>query len=199
MIYTTEIVVVKELNGVAPGTATALTAITGRYCTMDSATPGTNNPCKVPTSDFYYSFWKSMFLAVSGTFNSIRDIYWYCDGNVADDWGLDSANGGGLFIGHRDTGDNGCPYASYVQATGTVGTTGDAIGNVSNGHTYYRGQTTPTVNADGYTAATPLLIDSTVYTSAFNSKLWCTQLKVAPTSSHGELTSKSFSLSYQVY
>jgi hypothetical protein len=195
----TEVVVVKELNGVAPGTATALTSITGRYCTIDSATPGTTNPCKVPTSDFYYSYWKSMFLAVSGTFNSIRDIYWYCDGNVATDWGLDSGNGGGLYIGKRDTGDNGCPYASYVQATGTPGTTGDAIGHVSNGHTYYRGQTYPTHDVDSYTAATPLLIDSTVYTSGFNSKIWVTQLKIAPTSSHGELASKSFNLSYQVY
>lgn len=196
MIYITEVVVVKELNGVAPGTATALTAIVGRYCTTDAVAPGTTNPCKVPTTGFNYSFVKSMFLAVSGIFNSIRDIYWYCDGSVADDWGLDDANGGGLFIGTRTSGDNGIAYASYAQATGTVGTTGDPITTV---YAAFYGTGGTMTNADTYTAAAPLLIDSTVYTSAFNSKIWATQLKIPSTASHGELVSKSYSLSYQVY
>lgn len=196
----TEVVVVKELNGVAPGTPTSLAAIVGRYCTMDSATPGTTNPCKVPTTSFYYSFKKSMFLDVSGTFNSIRDIYWYCDGTVADDWRLDDDNGGGLFIGTRTTGDNGEPYASYAQALGVVGTSGYAMNDVTNGDEYYKVANGGTMsNADSYTAGSPLLIDSTVYTAAFTSKIWCTQLKIPPTATHGELTSKSFSLSYQVY
>lgn len=190
-----EVVVVKELNGVAPGTPTALTAMTGRYCTMDAYNPGTTNPCKVPTANFNYSYVKQMFLAVSGTFNSIRDIYWYCDGTVADDWGLDDDNGGGLFIGTRTSGDNGLAYASYTQATGTPGTTGTTISAL---YAFYNSGGTMS-NADSYTAATPLLIDSTVYTSAFDSKIWCSQLKIPSTASHGELSSKSFSLSYQVY
>lgn len=195
-----EVVVINELNGVSPGAATALTGKVGRYCTMDAAEPGTNNPCKVPTADFYYSFWKTMYAAVSGTgWTSIRDLYWYCDGNVAADWGLDSVSGGGLFIGLRDSGDNGCPIASYAQATGTVGTTGDAIGHVSNGHAYYRSQGTPSADADTYDASNPLLIDSTVYTTTFDSKCWVTQLKIPPTASHGECTAKTFTVSYTVY
>ena len=196
-----ESVSIREYNGGTLGTPTALTSITGRYCTIDSATPGTTNPCKVPTSGFYYSYWKSMNMHVTGTFNSIRDIYWYCDGNVASDWGLDSPNGGGLFIGILDTptNGNGCPLASYAQAMGTPGVTGYAIGDVSNGHPLYRSQATPTANADGYTASAPLLIDNAVYTSAFDSKFWVTQLTIPPTAAHGELSAKSFSLSYQVY
>lgn len=195
-----EVVVIKELNGVAPGTPTSLTGKVGRYCTMDSAEPGTSNPCKVPTADFYYSFWKQHYAEVSGTgWTSIRDIYWYCDGNVAADWGLDSASGGGLFIGTMDSGDNGIPIASYAQATGTVGTTGDAIGHISNGHPSYRTQASPTGNADNYTSSSPLLIDSTVYSAAFQSKCWTTQLKIPPTASHGECSAKTFTISYTVY
>lgn len=192
-----EIVVVKELNGVAPGVATALTGITGRYCTMDSATPGTSNPCKVPTSPgtFKYSYVKAMFLDVSGSFNSIRDISWYGDQNAADDWGLDSGAGGGLYIGTRTSGDNGLAYASYLQATGTPGDTGDTISSI---YTFYSSGGTMS-DSDNYSAASPLLIDSTVYTSAFKSKIWATQLKIPTTADHGELSAKTFSLSYQVY
>ena len=136
------------------------------------------HPCKVPTTGFYYSYAKALFLSVSGTFNSIRDIYWYCDGTVASDWGLDSGSGGGLFIGTRTSGDNGLAYASYAQATGTPGTTGTAITAL---YSYYSSGGTMS-NADTYTAAAPLLIDSTVYTTAFSSKVWVTQLKIAPTS-----------------
>lgn len=199
----TETVVIYELNGTAPGTPTSLTGKVGRYCTADLAEPGTNSPCKVPTTDFYYSYWKHHYADVSGSgWTSIRDFYWYCDGNVSEDWGLDSANGGCLLIGHRDTGDNGCPIdtgSQYDQASGTPNTTGDYMGHVSNGHAYYRGQTTPCDDADDHTASAPLLIDSTVYTTAFKSNAWVTQLKIPPTASHGECTSKTFTISYTVY
>jgi hypothetical protein len=167
---------------------------------MDSAEPGTSNPCKVPTADFYYSFWKHHYADVSGSaWTSIRDIYWYCDGNVALDWGLDSAGGGGLFVGTRDAGDNGILIAAYKQATGTAGTTGDAIGHISNGHTSYRTQVTPATDGDTFTSSRPLLIDSTVYSTAFQSKCWVTQLKIPPTASHGECSAKTFTVSYTVY
>jgi hypothetical protein len=194
-----ENVVIKEMNGVFPGTGTALTSIVGRYCTSDTYNPGTNYPCKVPTADFYYSYWKTMYMDVSGTFNSIRDIYWYCDGNVATDWGLDSANGGCLTIGKMNTGDNGILLSAYKQALGSEGVSGYAIGDPTNGHLSYRGQTYPAVDVDSYTASTPLLIDSSIYTAAFQSKAWVSQLKIPPTAAHGELTSKTFNLMYQVY
>ena len=204
----TEVVYVMEVTGAAPHVdgvnETDLTSIVARYCTYDTATPGTNYPCKVPSTGFYYSYWKTMFLDVSGTFNSIRDIKWYCDGTVALDWGLDSANGGGLFIGLKDDGDttdggHGCPLASYQQSGGTPGYTGYAIGDGTNGHAYYKSESTPVGDADDYVAATPLLIDATVYTAAFQSKAWVTQIKIPPTAAHGELTAKSFNVSYQVY
>jgi hypothetical protein len=193
-----ETVVIEEGNGSGP-TWTPLTGIVGRYCTMDAYNPGTNNPCKVPTIGFNYSFWKSHSANVSGTFNSIRDIYWYCDGNVSSDWGLDSGNGGMLQIGKRDAGDNGCPVANYAQATGSVGQTGHSIADPTNGHPYYRGQSTPVINADTCTSSAPLLIDSTVYTAPFRSKIWNSQLKIPPTATHGEKAAKTFTISYNVY
>jgi hypothetical protein len=199
-----ETVTIKERNGVAPGSNTSLTGKVGRFCTMDSAEPGTTNPCKVPTTLFNYSFWKTQYADIAGSgWTSIRDIYWYCDGNVATDWGLDSGNGGGMVIGARDDGENGLPISvayhgsdHYQQATGTVGTTGDAI---STTHAYYSEQSPTVVNADTKTANAAHLIDSTVYSAAFISKAWVTQLKIPPTASHGEMSSKTFTISYTVY
>ena len=195
-----ETVIIKEINGPANAPVfTSLANIVGRYCTADIYNPGTLYPNKVPTTDFNYSYAKSMVMVVSGSFNSIRDIQWYCDGSVATDWGLKPLAGGGLLLASKGTGDFGCPYAQYFQSTGDVGVTGDWIGHASNGDPFYNGEDYPTTNADLYTAASPAMIDSTVYVSGFTSKIWKTQLKVPPTADHGELSSKTFTLAYQVY
>lgn len=202
-----ESVTIKERNGAAPGSDTSLTSKVGRFCTADLAEPGTTNPCKVPTASFYYSFWKTQFADFAGSgWTSIRDIYWYCDGTVADSWGLDDSSGGQMQIGNRDTGDHGLPISvahhgsdQYQIADGTVGTTGYAIDDGTNGHAWYKGQATGVINVDTKTASAAHLIDSTVYSAAFWSKAWVTQLKIPPTASHGEMSSKVFTISYTVY
>lgn len=205
----TETFTIYELNGVSPGTPTSLTGKVGTFCTADLAEPGTASPNKVPTAGFYYSFWKTHYGDVAGSgWTSIRDIYWYCDGNTALDWGLDSGAGGMLQIGTKVSGDNGhnidptVGATQYDQADGVVNTTGYDMDDVTNGHTFYKVGTAnyqAPQDADNYTSASPLLIDSTVYSAAFKSKGWCTQLKIPPTASHGALTSKTFTLSYTVY
>ena len=186
---------VKEYNSTTPGTGTVITQ--GRYCTSDSYNPGLSNPCVVPTSGYNYSYWKSHNLAFSGDFTQISNIRWYTSGSVATNWALGTA--GGLFVGVKSTGDNGCPVASYVQATGTLGTTGNWMDDVTNGHTYYKsGSANHAVpaNADTYVSGSTLLIDSTAYTSAGESKMVVTQVKIATDATQGDKASETLVFRY---
>jgi hypothetical protein len=189
-----------------PGVKTSLTNKVGRFCTQD-AEPNLNNPCKVPPAgNVYDSFRVTDCLGITGSFNQVRDIYIHGDGNFAADWGLDSASGGGVFIGHRDTGDNGLPIDvvlhgsnDYAVATGTIGTTGHSIEDPSNGHPYYREQSTPVVDFDDCTAGSPLLIDSGPYTSEFYSKAWVMCLRSVPTTEYGRKTAKAAIVTYSIF
>ena len=185
---------VQEYNGSGP-TATVITQ--GRYCTMDSYNPGLSNPCVVPTSDYNYSFWKSHNIAFSGDFTQISNIRWYTSGSVRTNWAL--GTNGGLFVAVKSTGDNGCPVASYDQAAGTVGTTGYAIDDVTNGHTYYKSGTSNhavPVDADTYVSGSTLLVDSTAYTSAGVSKLVVTQVKIATDATQGDKAAETLTFRY---
>ena len=189
----------------ASGTKQSLAGIVGRFCTQDGI-PGLNNPCKVPATGVYHSFWVTDCLSITGDFNQVRDIYIHGDEGFAEDWGLDAENGGGLFVGKRDTGDNGLPIDAvlhgsnqYAQAGGSVGTDGYAIDNAVNGHPYYREQSTPKLNFDACTAAAPLLIDSGPYTDDFYSMGWCLQLWTVPTSAYGAKSPKAVVVTYNIF
>lgn len=185
---------VQEYNGSGP-TATVITQ--GRYAAMDSYNPSLSNPCVVPTSDYNYSYWKSHNLAFSGDFTQISNIRWYTSGSIRENWAL--GTNGGLFVAVKSTGDNGCPVGSYVQATGTLGTTGNWMDDTTNGHTYYKvgssNHATP-VDADTYVSGSTLLIDSTAYTSAGVSKLVVTQVKIASDATQGDKASETITFRY---
>lgn len=189
----------------ASGAKQSLAGIVGRFCTQDSI-PGLNSPCKVPPTGFYDSFWVTDCLGITGDFNQVRDIYIHGDEGFAEDWGLDSENGGGVFVGKRDTGDNGLPIDvilhlsnQYAQAGGTVGTSGHAIDNAVNGHPFYRDQSTKKINFDNCTADAPLLIDSGPYTDDFFSKAWVLQLRTVPTSAYGAKSPKAVVVTYNIF
>jgi hypothetical protein len=176
-----------------------------RFCTQDGD-PGMNHPCKIPASGKYHSFRATDCIGITGDFNQVRDLYIHGDGNFAADWGLDAANGGGLFIGHKDTGDNGLPIDvplhgsnQYAVATGTQGTTGDSIDDPTNGHPYYRSETTPKVNFDTCLADSPLLIDSGPYSDDFYSKAWVWDLTSVPTSIYGAKSPKAAIVTYNIF
>lgn len=188
------------------GNKVSLASKVGRFCTQDSE-PGLNNPCKVPPSgQIYYSYRVTDCLRITGGFNQVRDIYLHGDGNFAQDWGLDAANGGGIFIGHKDEGDSGLPIDTslhgsnqYVQATGEPGKTGHSIEDPINGHPYYRTENTPVLNFDTVLADSPLLIDSGPYTAEFYSKAWVMELKIVSTAAYGAKTPKSITATYNIF
>ena len=200
-----ETAVIMELNG-AGGVKTSLASKVARFCTEDSVEPLLNHPCRIPASGFNYSFRKTWCLYITGDFNQVRDIHAYGDGEFADDWGLSPANGGGLFVGNRDTGDNGLPIDTvlhgsnkYTVATGTIGITGHSIDDVVNGHPYYKDQSTPVKNFDECLADTPHLVDSGPYTDDFYSKALVASAKIPPQAAYGKKTAKSITWIYNIF
>jgi hypothetical protein len=195
-----EVATIMEING-SPGVKTSLANKTARFCTADVAEPVLSNPCKIPATGFNYSFRKSWILRITGDFNQVRDIYTYGDGTFAQGWGLSPTNGGMVRIGHRDTGDSGCPLDQYAVATGQVGVTGHAIDDPVNGHPYYiaSGNTTPVVNFDTCTANAPLLIDSGPYTDDFDSKIMLFDVKIPPQAEYGAKSPKSITTIYNIF
>lgn len=151
---------VVHLNGVSPGTQTVIT--NARFRTDDNNTSDLTNPCLIDTV-LRYSFWKHIALLVTGTFTQVSNIRHYSDGTI-NTWTL--GTNGKLVRGARDSGDQGCPTASYQQAAGTVGTTGYSISDATNGHAYYKSQVTPTVNVNSDLVGAPPVIDSTAITVA---------------------------------
>jgi len=187
----TATVVIQEGNGAS---VTWTTITQGRYCTADTYNPGDNYVCVVPTSGFNYSYWKHHRMYASGSFTRITNIRWFTSGSVKTNWQL--GTGGMLLVGKRDSGDNGCPEANYEQAIGVQGTTGYDIGDSSNGHPYYKSQSTPAVDADNYTSANPLTVDTSTYTAAFGSKAVVTQIKIAPDATQGDKPNETFTFRY---
>jgi hypothetical protein len=198
-----EVATIYRLYGAA-GTKNSLAGIIGRFGTQDSA-PGTNNPCKVPPAgQVYDSYWVTDCLGITGDYTQVRDIYIHGDGNFALDWGLDSANGGGLFVGVMDTGDHGLPIDvalhgsnAYAQATGTPGTKGDPIDTT---HPVYSTQTEKIRDFDDCDSGSPLLIDSGPYAAGgLYSKAWVMALRTVPTSTYGSKTPKSVIVTYNIF
>jgi hypothetical protein len=129
----------------------------------NQSTPQTANPVVIPTSGFNYSYWKAVCLGfTAGSGFIITNIRHYSNADI--NWAFGS--GGELRRGNRDSGAIGCPNASYMRAIGNAGVTGYAIEDASNGHTYYKSQTTPTADVNDDVAPDGVVVDAGPYTTA---------------------------------
>lgn len=184
----------------ATGSGPTFTEITNRVrlFTADQATnqssPQLTYPIPIPSSGYNYSYWKHICLDVSGTFTKIDNIRHYCDGDIG--WNL--GTGGMLLRGNRDSGDIGCPQSEYDQATGTQGETGDYIGDTTNGHSYYKDQTTPTKNIEDDTESNPAVVDSEGLTAAGKTKFIVLQVKVASDAQSGVQPAETLTWKYDI-
>lgn len=184
---------VEYWNGGTDGSPTKTTASTFRFRTDDSpATIDNTNPLIVPSSGLNYSFWTHIALAISGTFTEVSNIRFYSDGSNA--WTLGTS--GAVNRGNRDSGDHGCAEADYDVATGTTGTTGDALDDGTNGHGFYNGQTTPTASVFSDTSGSPATIDSSTYTTTTSTKAVVLQVVVDTDATQGTQSSETFTFLY---
>lgn len=191
-------VVIKEANGGTDGAPGTKTRVDGqavndgtdvRFASTDAYNPIATHPCVIPSSSFNYSYWKHLFLDISGTFTKVNNIRFYTDGTIG--WTL--GTGGGLFVGTRTTGDNGAVMpTNYEIATGTEGTTGDSM---ATNHAHYTTGGTVALAAN-YTSGSTLLIDSSDYTAADDSDAVVLQAKIFTDATQGTQTDETLYLTY---
>jgi len=182
---------VSQLNGAGPS-ATVVT--TPRLSTSDSAAPGTANPIPILADGLSYSYWMSLQLTISAMNDAtlLNNHKFYSDGTIG--WAL--GTGGKLVVGLRDSGDNGCPAASYDQATGTEGTTGDFMEDDTDGHAYYKSQDPETGLVSAYSSAAKLTVDSGGHEEAEAFKHVVLQAVVDDDSTRGALSAETLTFEY---
>lgn len=160
---------VQRGTGVGPSWATVTTV---RLHSADDNAADLNTPCIIDTSVVKRSFWASICILLGGTFTQVDNLRVYSDGAIGWNYGTS----GQLKIGNRDSGDIGVPDGSYEQATGSTGDSGD---DLDTDHTYFSGQSTPSVNIENYASlATAGVVDSTAHTSAERTKHMVLQVEV---------------------
>lgn len=170
----------------ALGTATTPNWTTITVCRLKTANDNAqdnNDPIPIDTV-LRRSYWASIRLNITGTFTEVSNIRHHSDGAIG--WTYGTA--GKLKRGNRDTGDKGVPNASYEQATGTQGTTGN---DLEASHTYYSGQTVKSTNINSDTSGSPALIDSTAYSSPSPTKHVVLQVEVDTDATQGEQTDET--------
>jgi hypothetical protein len=157
---------VKECNG-AGGTPTTKTAI--RFCTSDNNNPGTTYPLVKPTSGTNRSYEKFLYLnADTAPTTAINNVKFYTDGTIG--W-----TGCTMYAGTT---------ASYVQPTGTEGTTGTD-------------SSIATVSAATYTSAAPLSVAGSIgATTGKISDYVVLQVDVSTSATAGALASETLTWQY---
>ena len=190
-------VVVYQASGGVDGTPGAedVIATSTRLQTKDQfSIADTTYPIPIPTSGFKYSMWIHVFLKITGgSFTKINNIRFYSDGGIGWNYG----SNGKLQRGARDSADQGVPMnTSYEKATGTDGVIGDAIDDGTNGHGYYKTQTTPVVDIALDTVLAPATIDSTDHTLTGSCKAVVLQVKVDTDATQGEQIDETLTFLY---
>jgi hypothetical protein len=173
---------VQRITGSA-GSPTRTTVTTVRLRTDDANTADITNPCLID-SVLRRSFWASICLNLGGSFTQISNIRHYSNGDINWTFGTN----GKLKRGNRDSGDHGVPDASYQQATGTIGLTGD---DLESSHAFYSSQTVKSANVNNDTSSSPALIDSTLYTTPGRTKHIVLQVEVDTNGSSGVMSAKT--------
>ncbi len=150
---------VMSWNGGTDGSPTIASVPAGppnvRFKDADSNTVDTSDPVVIEGSA-KYCFWKHIALQFTGTYTQVDNIRHYTDGTIG--WTLGTT--GEARRGNRDAGDHGVVDTAYEVADGLYD-----IGVAVNGHSFYNGQTTKTVDLATDTSGAPALIDSAAYTA----------------------------------
>lgn len=162
------VVIINRFNGVSPGAASDITGVNTRANAEDThTTAGTNNPVAIPTTGTKYSFWVSTQLeVVSGLGGTLDNIRWFMSGALDPGIGL-----------------NGYSATSYVEATGSVGDTGDVL-NTTN---YPSLGATP-VDLTPYTSGSPFSISGSTTGAGPVGDFMVYQFAVGPSANPGTST-----------
>jgi len=169
-----------------------------RFKTADDPVIDTLNPIPIPGVGTNRSFWKSLFLKVTGgTFTQIDNINFFTDGT-------DFGTGILVNVGDQLPIKNAAASTGYNLATGIVGTDGDEMNITTNPGSGYVGITSVT-DAFTYTSGSPFapgnvltiseagnIIDAVGETSNY----YVFQMEVVPAASPGDLPDETWTWQY---
>lgn len=184
-----------------PGTqqdTSGLAPVNVRFKTADDSTIDANNPIPIPGAGTNRSFWKQLYLEVTGgTFTQINNVQFYTDGTG---FGTGITVNVGDQLPTKNSGSN----AGYEVATGTVGTSGDDMNSTTNPTTGHTGITSVT-DAFTYTSGSTFnpgdvnaiseagnIIDATGESTNY----WVFQMDVDNTASPGDLADETWTYQY---
>ena len=174
-------VTVRRWTGTSGGpTKTAIKAINtvaNAQDTHETTAASSSNPIKIPAAGTNYSYWVVTRLqatvAPTGTINNLR---WHTDG---------SANFG------TGVGCNSNQATAYVQATGTVASTGDIL-NTTN----YATLSATVVDCFSETSGAPLAVTGSTTTTGDFGNFVVYQITVGTTASAGATAQETFTWLY---
>lgn len=171
-------VLIRRLTGAGP-TLTDITSINTRANAEDAhSTAGTTNSILIPSSSSNYSYWVTTRLDVTAiTAGTVNNIKWYTDG----------ANGFGTGVTCV-----GNTASSYVQATGTAGTTGTVLS--TGNHAGLAG--TPTDVFANTSGSPKSVTGSTSSVSSTFADMFVYQIVVGTTAASGATASETFTYQY---
>lgn len=143
----------------------------------EATASSSSNPIKIPAAGTNYSYWVAtrLFASVAPT-GSITNIRWHTDGT----------NNFGTGVGCNVSSS----ASTYVQATGTVGTTGNILNN-----TNYSGVGTPS-NAFTYKSTATLAVTGSISGTGDFGNFVVYQLTVTTTASPGPTSQETFTWLY---
>lgn len=170
--------IVRLTGATATPVATDITSINTRANAEDAhTTAGTANSILVPTTGTNYSYWVTTRLNVTAiTAGTVDNVKWYTDGTNNFGTGVTCSVG---------------TATGYVQATGTLGTSGTVL-NATN----YTGFTLGNANAFTYTSAAPLAVaGSTTAVGEFGDRV-VYQIEVGATAASGATAQETFTWRY---
>jgi len=193
MVATVNII---ALYGAGPSESGDLTGASFRLINSTSSdgadASDTSNPVPIPSAGLSYSFWKHVCLDIAGgTFTTINNVQMWCDGTIGWNYGTS----GQLQVGTKDAGDHGCPSGSYEQPSGD-GTDGYPIDDNTNGHDYYKAETTGVQDITTFVSGSKMTVDSGDHSVAENCKGVVYQVVVDTDATQGEQTDETITYSY---
>ena len=171
-------VLIRRLTGAGP-TATDITSSNTRASTSDAPTPGTADPIPVPGAGSNYSYWVTTRLDATVTPDgTINNLQWYSDGA--------NSLGTGVTAIAQDA-------SSYVQATGTQGTSGTQLTTGNHG-----GLSGAPADMFSFTSGSPKSVTGSISnpsTGQFGDRM-VYQIVVGTTAGPGTTTAETLTWSY---
>lgn len=171
---------IKRWTGsVGSPTKTDVAGSTTRISTSDSPSPGTNNPIPIPDAGTKRSYWLTLGLnALTSPSSVINNLKFYSDGSNGYGTGV-------TMVAQR--------ASAYVQATGTLGDTGNELTQAN-----HASLAAAPVDVFTLTAASPLSLDGSISnpnTGDFGD-LVVLQMSVAATAKSGIVPVEQFIFRY---